>query len=78
MNVWSIIIGLGFLGAGIYSLFRVITKKASEKDRLVFYHQIFPFKLLFGEKHAYNSLVILTSIIEIGAGLAFLTGLISW
>lgn len=77
MNTWSIIIGLGLLGAGVYSLYRVITKKASEKDRIIFYHQIFPFKLLFGDKHAYNSLVIFTSIIEIGAGLAFLTGLIS-
>jgi hypothetical protein len=78
MNTWSIIIGLGLLLAGLYSLFRVITKKASEKDRMVFYNQIYPFKLLFGEKHAYKSMVIFTSIIEIGFGLAFLTGLISW
>ena len=78
MNIWSIIIGVGFLGAGLYSLFRVITKKASEKDRLFFYNQIYPFQFIFGEKHAYKSMVIFTSIIEICAGLAFLTGLIPW
>jgi hypothetical protein len=78
MSNWSIIIGLGLLLAGFYSLFRVINKKASEKDRLYFYNQIFPFKLLFGDKNAYNSMVIFTSIIEIGVGLIFLLGLVSW
>jgi hypothetical protein len=77
MDTWSIIIGLGLLGAGAYSLYRVITKKASKKDRLVFDHQIFPFKALLGDKNAYQGLVVTTSIIEIFAGLAFLTGLVS-
>lgn len=78
MNIWSIIIGLGLLSAGLYSFYRIITKKASEKDRLFFHNQIFPFRLIFGEKNAYRSMIIFTSLIEIGAGIAFLTGLISW
>jgi len=32
MNFWNIIIGLGLLAAGVYSMYSVVAKKLVEKD----------------------------------------------
>lgn len=68
------LIGIGLIAIGVFSLYKVYTKKAKQSDRLVFKHQIFIFEKLFGKENAYNSLVIFTSIIEIVFGLAFVFG----
>ena len=68
----NIAIGIGFLLAGIYSLYRIFSGKGKESDRLIFKHQIFPFEFLFGKKDAYKALVVFTSFIEIFCGIAFL------
>jgi len=66
------LIGLALITTGIYTLFRVFNNKPLKQ--LIFKHQIFWFEVLFGKKHAYNALLIFTSIIEITFGLAFILG----
>jgi len=75
MNIGT---GIVLVLIGLYSVYRIITGKEKQGNRLIFKHQIFYFEVLFGKEKAYKALVIFTSIIEISFGLAFITGELTW